>query len=355
MVKIAFSAELDSWVDNEAEALTRLQGLKGVPPLEEILQFDDANTRGAVYAYSEHQSLQDRFEQGHALQTADVYHVASELFKLLGEAHKRGVIHCDLQPKDLLLSVASGSPDIAVCGWSRASFHGSKGPGPAPKNGLVDLAKQLAKAGTVPESWSSDGSLCEPMSGGNISIFSAPEQLVGLYFGSNETYFGATDIYRAAGVILGGLTGHGPMKTASICAVAGADGEFEALRRIAKEALFLRASGQETKPDLHAKLYDVLEKVMQSEASLQGVQPTLAQWFSKCLQREPAKRPQSVADAIDQLGETWSVLERQLLEEHQAAQEKEEELAEEAEKKREKKPTRIIFEPPPELEEMEVY
>merc|ERR1711904_383774 len=101
--------------------------------------------------------------------------------------------------------------------------------------------------------------------------------------------------------------------------------------------------------------YDVLDKVLQGEASVVGVQPTLAQWFTQCLQREPSKRPQSVDDALQALDDTWSVLESQLLEEHQAAEEKQKEAAEEAASKQEKKPMRIVFEPPPELEEMEVY
>merc|ERR1719252_333900 len=120
------------------------------------------------------------------------------------------------------------------------------------------------------------------------------------------------------------LTGHGPMKTASICEVSGANGEFEALRRLSKEALFLRASGQEAKRELHEKLYVTLDKVLQSDAQLEGVQPTLARWFSQCLQHEPSKRPQSVINALDALDEVWSVLESELLQERQAAQEREE-------------------------------
>jgi serine/threonine protein kinase len=358
-VKVAFSTEIDSWVDQDSAALTRLQGLEGVPALEEVLVFNDASTRGVAYAYNGALSLQERFEQGNALQTADVHSVTSSLLKILGEAHKRGVIHCDLQPKDILIPSLEAGSGMSVCGWSRASFQAltqGKGPGTAPTDGLVKHAKRLAQQGPMPEPRISGKlSLCEPMSGGSISIYSAPEQLVGLYFGSNDCYFGATDIYRAAGVLLAGITGHGPMKTASICAVAGADGEFEALRRISKEALFLRASGKETSQQLHEQLYEILEKALQGEANLAGVQPTLAQWFSRCLHREPSKRPQSASEALEALDETWSVLEIQLLEERQAAEEKEREAEEEAALKAEKKPMRIVFEPPPELEEMEVY
>uniref|UniRef100_A0A7S1EYX3 Protein kinase domain-containing protein n=1 Tax=Noctiluca scintillans TaxID=2966 RepID=A0A7S1EYX3_NOCSC len=372
LVKLAFSPEVDAWVDGELAVLERLVGIRGIPVVEAVLCFQDVETRGLAYAFCHGETLQARCEQCRAPPPEHIYVMASWLLSVLGEAHKRGVIHRTLQPKHVVLSSAS-CHGVVLTGWSRAVT--CEGP---PRDILawaryvadteldlrrdvqldpVSRSDSMAVSGDTaceslshmePSSTSCSESaptlsLRQDLEEDAASLFAAPEQLVDIYFGTSACSL-TTDIYHTSAVILVGLTGGVPV----VAANGDCDETFEELKKLTVMAVCDRRN-ESRKPGVQVEAFLAsLERLMSSEVSLGCVPASFQPWFAKCLRRDAAQRPQTALEAQDLLDCVWSAFSSD--EVHKTSLDVEDLAKKELAQRR----PRLVFERPSELDEMEV-
>lgn len=115
----------------EARALAALSGVSHVL----ALHAHGVTTRDEDYLVLEYApggSVADRVQRSGPLSRSEWMRLATELTSALAEAHRRGVVHCDVKPSNLLLA-ADGSLRLADFGIARGidtttrSFDGPRG------------------------------------------------------------------------------------------------------------------------------------------------------------------------------------------------------------------------------------
>lgn len=218
------------------------------------------------------------------------------------------------------------------------------------------------------------------------SMYSAPEQFVGLFVGV-LCQAESTDVYRAVAVAHMALTARGPFGCRGHAVAPAASKTIDMLRRLCHEAVLRRA--ESTAEAEHSRSSascdedlpvipppaEELEAFEAAYGRLLNFSPDLGDcggtelqaFFEQCLARDGAERPATAADALELLDEAWTQVESRMLAERRALKERnsllclgedgaqEDALAAGASPGASgRKPRRILYEPPKELEEMKV-
>jgi len=304
-------------MERESALLQRLYGLHGIPCLQEVLHFDDASTVGLAYKYCSAVSLQEMLERGRPLHMEELYTIATWVLQVLQAAHHRGVVHGDLQPKYVLLFVNEDGKSLApgiVCGWSSASSVDCE----APNKCLEAMAEEFFTVRHAP------GTPRSPELPRGLSMYIAPEQLVGMYFGTGCAS-PATDIYRLALSLKTGLTSQGP-ECGLLGVITPAQPEIlsdgSKFRQIVMEALLQHSSGGHPDHDMDQRFSALLTEVCSSKDELlnmAGIHVSLKPWFERCLKREGHMRYQNAVDAQMGLDDAWAAFEASMLADRDAS------------------------------------
>lgn|GEM_PF-2062424 len=137
-------------VPPEARVLAALSGVSHILALHS----HGVTTRGEdflVLEYAPGGSLADRVDRTGPLSRQEWYLLADELTSALTQAHRRGVLHCDVKPSNLLLA-EDGSLRVADFGIARVldattrSFDGLRGSLPFLPPELLDGARPSEKS-----------------------------------------------------------------------------------------------------------------------------------------------------------------------------------------------------------------
>jgi len=403
LVKIPYEETLSRWVEHERRTLTDLAGLQGIPELEEPLFFEDINMPAATYAYCSAPNLQEQLEQGGLLPPEGLHRMISFLLTALSQAHQRGWLHTDLQPRDVLFNIgsnksaskANASAPCMLCGWSHALrlSEDMDTPGPSllewlqqlptaplpvvrdsPGFAALEEAASLKLRRMLPPSYlgvdrglfgpsscargfweGENGSTREPSS---PSLYSAPEQLLGLFTG-RDCESPATDVYRVAGISLMAVRARGPLASVDRPIDRNAAQSVDKLRRLCHEALLRRAesTGNEKVLLLEAEKSEfatALGRLLSGAPDLKGCgSPELEPWFRHSLAREPGQRPTTAQEALEALDEAWSRFEQRELEDRHRNS-RMDRVGSDASSDGASARRRLVVEPPPELAEMHV-
>lgn len=406
LVKISYEEPLSRWVEHERRALTDLAGIQGIPELEELLFFEDIGVPAATYRYCSAPNLQEQLEGGGLLPPEGLHRMISFLLTTLSQAHQRGWLHTDLQPRDVLFNIGSNegaSMDNALapcmlCGWSHAlelskdkDTPGSSllewlqrlptAPLPVVRDSpgfaaLEEAAALRLRRANPPSYLGADRGLFGPSScsrgfweaedGGTRepsgpSLYSAPEQLLGLFAGRDcETP--ATDVYRVAGISLMAVRARGPLASVDRPIDRTAAQSVDRLRRLCHEALLRRAESTGNEPVLllegeRSEFATALSRLLAGALDLVGCgAPELEPWFRQSLAREPGQRHATAQVALEALDEAWSRLERREIEERRRDRSRAVVTfgMDDASSDRSGARRHLVVEPPPELAEMHV-
>jgi len=179
------------------------------------------------------------YADGDSAALARVLDVAVQVARGLEHAHSRGLVHLDVKPANVLLD-ESGDAKITDFGLARSK-----------------AAVAVAAAGSGGASAGSDVSVLVP-NGGMTLAYASPEQLAGQRLGRRS------DVYSFAVSVLEMLTGEVRWEAGSI---AGAG----------------------------------LDSYLADPGNLVAVPPRLGELLGRCLRRDPAERPSSMAEIAAEL------------------------------------------------------
>jgi tRNA A-37 threonylcarbamoyl transferase component Bud32 len=193
--RIPVDLDLDARVRAEVRAASRLDHPAIVPLLD---WGEDAHALYLVWELVEGQSLFEHLRDGRGVAAGHMVRIVSDVLGALQHAHERGVVHRDVKPANILVTV-DGRARLADFGVAR----------------LVDEAGLTLTGGVV----------------GTVA-YMAPEQALG------EPAGAPADVYAAALVLYEGLSGSNPIS---------ADGPAETARRAAASEI----------PPLHAARPDL--------------------------------------------------------------------------------------------------
>lgn len=247
-------------------------------------------------------------------------------------------------------SIGRRGPVGLVCGWGRAlRLDTADGPaGPLASGGLLQLLDQLpawvprSMAPMSPRvalqgrpSWDTLDSFGESDFSESMptkvvlldkqryrepaasSIFSAPEQLVGLFAGIH-CELSSTDVYRVAAIILMASGGRGALGEPGNSLERHAGAEVEDLRELCNHRMLQRAEGKAAPPEeqqlAERRFANGLQALLSRVDAFSDCEtPELLEWFRGCLARDPPKRFKDVDGALEALDEAWSKLEERML------------------------------------------
>jgi len=351
LVKLPFSESSETSVCHEQVVLQDLAGLPGIPKLEAPIYFEDARVSAVTYEYCEAQCLQEQLERGELVPMESSHRLLSFVLLTLESAHQKGWMHADLSAKDVLLplkartdaddceaSVSSG----LICGWSRAMRVAPGGVLSA--DGLVGLVRRglNMKSSSLPRN-----TVCSlPAPTPSPSIYSAPEQFVEALIDVPCTT-PATDVYRAASLLLVATRGRGPLAAPGGIGPVAPDLVpcLDELRRCCREAILYRVEATVTDGNvpvttaastssllplqqlLNAPLRFAVAGVGDSEQQAEFVSEQQAEfigWFERALAKAPNMRFQGPRETLEAFDEAWSTWEARLIEErHRAAEDAE--------------------------------
>mmetsp|Transcript_9936 Transcript_9936/g.21854 ORF Transcript_9936/g.21854 Transcript_9936/m.21854 type:complete len:528 (+) Transcript_9936:155-1738(+) len=406
LVKIPYNVSLQEPVLQEQKSLRKLQGCPGVPILYRPIWFKDAKLIATTFRYNTATNLQKQLEVGHRLPLEHCHQLWQFLLRTLQYAHKMGIVHGNLQPKDVLIDFGSSCPTDAaeekeapssnpsradtpptmseggsssardtpdgdltqsaggvevhamICDWTASRdirkdvgtkvAKNGKGGGP----NLMQLLDQLCGDPSVP------GSIGAETAGSyhaySLSLYSAPEQYLEAYVGqflSGET----TDLYRVAAIIAMAFAQRNPLSTTRVARLT------ELIRRMCHDSIVRQEAETVSFPEEEQQAFrQCLQRLIDAPTDMDWVAeaPELRDLFEKCLQKEPDKRPKSSSEALAILDSAWSAAQERLRIEREsrsdplalssAAKTGAEEGGSPARRKR------LVLEPPPELEHMHV-
>jgi len=257
---------------------------------------------------------------------------------------------------------------LPVQGPPRPLEGGSEAP--PPPAAVASTASAVDGASSAAAEGEGEG----PMEWSWPSIYSAPEQFVGLFAGlrcDSE----ATDVYRAAALALMALRARGPMDVPCYSGPPQegdtSRGGVNAVRQLCHERVLQRAEGRgggsgvarKEAAEVARVADEALPPPEKAQAFAKGVQSLLdakldlkgcgshelEEWFRRTLVREPSARIQTAAQALEDLDAAWSCLEARLLADRRRLAE-----AEDGKSSRASARPRIVVERPPEFDYMKV-
>eukprot|EP00747_Dinoflagellata_sp_TGD_P210074 gnl/TRDRNA2_/TRDRNA2_83404_c0_seq1.p1 gnl/TRDRNA2_/TRDRNA2_83404_c0~~gnl/TRDRNA2_/TRDRNA2_83404_c0_seq1.p1 ORF type:complete len:178 (-),score=32.74 gnl/TRDRNA2_/TRDRNA2_83404_c0_seq1:189-653(-) len=151
------------------------------------------------------------------------------------------------------------------------------------------------------------------------------------------------------------VSGQGPLGALGGVVLRPLLADVDVLRRLSHEAIMRRAEGgdgtSESSTDEEVRRFArSLEHLLHAKIALskQHVASELKPWFERALAREPGGRYQTARDALEALDEAWAALEHRMLTEVHSHKD------DRRHRRAIGRPERIVFDPPPELEEMTV-
>jgi serine/threonine protein kinase len=87
--------------------------------------FAESGNHYLVMEYMPSGSLEDALQKKHRLPPGDAVRIAREVCEGLSYAHRRGIVHCDLKPANILFA-ADGTAKVADFGIAHVSSHGAR-------------------------------------------------------------------------------------------------------------------------------------------------------------------------------------------------------------------------------------
>jgi len=221
----------------EAQAVSQLKH----PNTIRVSDFG-VHSDGALYIvmeYIEGVTLGHRLDQATTVHWETLVHIMAQVCHSLTEAHSVGLIHRDLKPENIMLLSVAGDPNfVKVLDFGIAKVQKTGGP--------------------------SDQSLTEAGMIMGTPTYMSPEQAKG------EPIDARSDIYSLGVMMYEALTGKPPFQ------------------------------GESPMTVLVAHIKD-LPRPMPRDGSIPNVPPALEKVVLSCLEKEPAKRPQSAVQLVDRL------------------------------------------------------
>jgi Tol biopolymer transport system component len=87
--------------------------------------FAESGNRYLVMEYMPGGSLEDALQRTNRLPVSDALRIAREVCEGLSYAHRRGIVHCDLKPANILFA-ADGTAKVADFGIAHVATHGAR-------------------------------------------------------------------------------------------------------------------------------------------------------------------------------------------------------------------------------------